>query len=56
MIEFHLLGGTVGFNVAFRPEIIQFVFKAKFKYFENNFTAFWLRRGERQGRTLEDMV
>ena len=52
MIEFPLLGGTVGFDIAFRPEIVQFVFKAKFKYFEANFAAFWPLRG----RTLEDTV
>ena len=52
MIEFPLLGGTVGFDIAFRPEIIQFAFKFAFKYFEANFFAFWPLRGH----TLEDMV
>jgi hypothetical protein len=55
MIEFPLLGGTVGLDFTFRPQVIKFSFKAKFKYFEYNFNAF-LPLGERQRRTAEDMV
>jgi len=39
MIHFHFLGGTVGFDVALRPGIVEFTFKMNFKYFENQFIA-----------------
>ena len=39
MIQFPFLGGTVGFDVALRPGIVEFTIEIKFKYFENQFIA-----------------
>jgi len=39
MTQIHFLGGTVGFDVALHPRIVEFTLKMKLKYFENQFIA-----------------
>lgn len=39
MIQFHFLGGTVGFDVALRPGIVEFTFEMDYSYFQNQFIA-----------------
>jgi hypothetical protein len=55
MIQFHFLGGTVGFDNAFYPQIIEITFKAKIKYFKNDFTGI-LPLGGGEHRGVEHMV
>jgi hypothetical protein len=55
VIQFHFLGGTVGFDIAFHPQIIEITFKPKFKYFKNDFTGI-LPLGGREQRGVEHMV
>jgi len=54
MIEFPLLGGSVRFDIAFHPGMIEYTFKATFKYFEYNFNGILPLRGE--GHGVGDMV
>ena len=55
MIQFYFLGGTVGFDIAFHPQIIKITFKPKFKYFKNDFTGI-LPLGGGEQRGVEHMV